>query len=85
MTVNEISKIYHEYNEFLIEKYSKIVTCQSELLYLLEQDLFRNSLLKMLVQLEMMKTNITYTLSDTSQYTLLEELNNMDLSIIINL
>ena len=25
----------------------------------------------MLVQLEMMKTNITYTLSDTSQYALL--------------
>lgn len=72
MTVNEISKIYHEYNEFLIEKYSKNVTCQSELLYLLEQDLFRNSLLKMLVELEMMKTNITYTLSDTSQYTLLD-------------
>ncbi len=64
MTANEIIKIYHEYNEFLIEKYSKIATNHSELLYLLEQDLFRNSLLKMLVQLEMMKTNIT--LSDTS-------------------
>lgn len=62
MTANEISKMYHRYNEFLIEKYSKIATCQDELLYLLEQDICRNSLLKVIVELEMRKTNATYSL-----------------------